>query len=99
LCKPRSKYRDYLKAAGYRSIPFTLTLHDFLVLVYQPCHYCGLQPAGGIDRRDNSHEIGYTVDNCVACCHVDNRAKMAMSESEYLAHIHRAYLYQQEKLR
>jgi hypothetical protein len=99
LCKPRSKYRDYKDAAARRGIAFTLTYHDFLMLVYQPCHYCGMQPACGIDRRDNDHTIGYTRNNSVACCHVDNRAKMAMSEREYLNHINQVYLFQQEKLR
>ncbi len=99
LCKPKGKYRDYREAAKRRGIPFALSFNAFLNLVYQPCHYCGEQPACGIDRRRNSHDIGYTKSNCVPCCATDNRSKMTMDEKEYLRHIKQIYLYQQEKSR
>jgi len=98
LCKPQSKYRDYRVAAGYRDIPFTLTYDQFVVLVYAPCHFCGVVPACGIDRLDNDHAVGYTPTNSVACCAIDNRMKMSQTESEFLQQIERIYRYRIEEI-
>jgi hypothetical protein len=40
----------------------------------------------GIDRKDPL--IGYTIDNCVSCCTLDNRAKGDMQYDEYLVWSH-----------
>ncbi len=45
----------------------------------------------GIDRIDNNK--GYTVDNCVTCCSVCNRAKYTMSQEDFIEWIKRAYEY------
>lgn len=36
----------------------------------------------GVDRLDSSK--GYTIDNCVSCCGVHNKMKLAMSPDEFL---------------
>lgn len=40
--------------------------------------------ANGIDRKNSA--IGYTTDNCVACCANCNRAKWELSITEFIAH-------------
>lgn len=41
----------------------------------------------GIDRVDSGG--GYSIDNCVPCCPTCNRAKLAMTVSEFLAWVER----------
>lgn len=36
----------------------------------------------GVDRVNN--ELGYTVSNCLPCCDICNRAKLCMSQREFL---------------
>lgn len=43
----------------------------------------------GIDRVDN--KLGYSKDNCVACCCLCNQAKMNLSEEEFKALVTRIY--------
>lgn len=53
--------------------------------------------ANGIDRVNNA--IGYTIENCVPCCHPCNEAKSDRSAEEYLkrccrvAELHRGNKY------
>jgi hypothetical protein len=37
------------------------------------------------------HTIGYTPENSVACCAIDNRMKMSQTESEFLNQVERVY--------
>lgn len=48
----------------------------------------------GIDRVDNT--IGYTVTNCVTCCHICNGAKRDQTKEDFLAWIRRTYEYQED---
>lgn len=43
----------------------------------------GVFPWNGIDRADNSK--GYTIDNCVPCCQICNRAKKDMKLEDFAA--------------
>jgi hypothetical protein len=54
------------------------------------CHYCGLKYEGenkpllGVDRKNSL--IGYTVENCVACCEMCNFMKGNMDYNDFLEH-------------
>lgn len=96
-------YSHYKHSAASRSIPLELTKEQAQKLFEQECHYCGASPRvsythqslrgeyawNGIDRVDN--RLGYTVDNCVACCTQCNFAKRDMTQSEFKDWIKRAY--------
>jgi hypothetical protein len=43
----------------------------------------------GIDRKNNS--VGYHYVNCVSCCGTCNKAKLAMSYSEFIEWIQRVH--------
>ena len=49
------------------------------------CHYCGLSPSLGIDRKDSN--VHYTPSNAVPCCFECNIAKSVMNLNEFLQHI------------
>ena len=91
ICDPKSIYRVYKNSAHKRGLAFALTLEEFERLLLLPCVYCG-QYAGGIDRSDSTQ--GYTRENSLPCCGLDNIAKQTLSKAEYLAHIQRVYNHQ-----
>jgi hypothetical protein len=85
----------YMAGAERRSLVFKITLEDFIRLTSGNCYYCRMIPSSwhrttattgylynGIDRRDNSR--GYELDNCVSCCTICNRMKMALGEKEFI---------------
>lgn len=93
---------SYRRSAETRGYSFDLSRKDFENIIFQPCHYCGAPPSNkkdvsvsrcqpgvlsynGIDRKDNT--IGYSVDNCVPCCIVCNRAKSAMTYRGFIGWI------------
>ena len=92
-------YSNYIRQANKRKYTFELTKEQFKSLTNQNCHYCNQKPNqkqqgkdlngsytyNGIDRVDNSK--GYTLSNCVPCCGACNRAKMDMSQNEFLSWI------------
>lgn len=94
-------YRTY--CAKSRNLECALSEDDFDALFSGNCCYCGVPPSNtikyatsslaftynGIDRVDNN--IGYTVENCVSCCTVCNKAKMVMSEQEFAGWVCRVY--------
>lgn len=57
-----NSYRNVDKKLGRESIGWP----DAEPLMLSPCNYCGLNPAEGLDRRDNSR--GHEVSNVVPCC-------------------------------
>lgn len=93
-----SIYRDCIKCGDIRGFESTLTYEEFVEFTSQSeCHYCGspiawskhksnsesVSTAYNLDRKDTS--IGYTKDNCVACCGRCNRGRMdAFSYEEWL---------------
>lgn len=99
-----SKYfREYHRDARRRGYSFEIEKEHFHQLVTMPCRYCARPPArrrkheknrhtlhllvNGIDRVDNN--IGYTRENVVPCCEICNRAKSAMSQSDFESWLNR----------
>lgn len=93
-CDPKGVYRSYRNSARKRNLAFTITFEEFQRLITTPCIYCG-QYAGGVDRSDATQ--GYTTENSLPCCGLDNLAKQSLSRADYLAHIQRVHKFQQEK--
>lgn len=91
------RYNAYKKGAVKRKIVWDLSKEDFYKIITQPCYYCGnydkitfnKEQYTGIDRIDSSE--GYTIDNCVPCCEMCNRMKMAYSQTVFLQHIKQIY--------
>lgn len=72
--------------------PMLLTYEDFVEFMNTThCRYCGKSinwkqgHAYNLDRVNN--KIGYTVDNCVVCCALCNRAKYTLSQQDFLEHV------------
>ena len=75
-------------------------------LMQQNCYYCGCKPAqgvnrvavygytyNGLDRIDNN--IGYTINNLVACCGTCNKAKgkqTLVEFKEWISRIHKNFI-------
>jgi hypothetical protein len=83
----RYKYREYKASAKKRGLLFPLTIKELGEIVNQPCHFCGTEEAGGIDRKDNSQ--GYFIENCLPCCQYCNRAKYTRTYDEFLEWVDR----------
>lgn len=95
-----------LDRAKKRKIPFELD-RDVRTLVMSRCHYCNLPASiafrhrgvlwvrNTIDRLDSG--LGYTRDNCVACCWMCNVAKSDRSHKDFVAWLVRASKHQQVK--
>lgn len=93
--------RIYKKSAEKRKIPWELSEETVLKLFSQNCFYCGAPPMNcadkknsrgafiynGIDRKDNN--LGYTIENCVSCCGICNRAKNQMPFDAFSAWLDR----------
>jgi hypothetical protein len=98
-------YRQYKYQAKVRSLEFCITKEHFKTLTKGNCYYCGVEPRqlgnsakrcspyiyNGVDRKDNKQ--GYTVENSVPCCKVCNKAKLAMSLSQFMEWINRLISY------
>lgn len=96
--------KKYEAQAEYRNLEWKLSTEQFNEITKQNCYYCGKEPSqivnlrgcngvyvyNGIDRLDNSK--GYSIENCVPCCGVCNKAKMVMSENEFSEWISRVYI-------
>jgi hypothetical protein len=94
-------FGSYRTAARKLRRPFQLSLEQFFLLTRRPCFYCGDEPRNtftadtewgsclynGIDRVDNAQ--GYVASNCVTCCAICNRAKLAGTQEDFLAYIRR----------
>ena len=92
---------NYKHSARAKNVPFLLEYTDFLRLLEQNCYYCGMCPTNksynytkdtafiynGIDRKDNTQ--GYTLENCVPCCSICNKAKRDMPYNEFINWIER----------
>lgn len=99
-------FSHYRRSAADRGHAFELTPDQFRALTIRDCVYCGAPPSQsitatkkgrsngsytytGVDRVDNA--LGYTPENVVPCCSVCNRAKAAMTETEFIAWVSRAF--------
>jgi hypothetical protein len=96
---------NYRRSSIRREIKFNLDENLFLKMIQNVCYYCGREPLNvmksqynsgdfyynGIDRIDNNKD--YDVDNVVTCCETCNKAKLKMSEDEFLNWIKKVYDY------
>ena len=91
----RTIFKRYKRNAENKALLFDLSLESFKNLVNQPCFYCGTLKSNtvsvsvevleynGVDRVQNN--LGYTEDNCVACCCHCNWAKKGMSQEDFIS--------------
>lgn len=98
-------FGNYQRMAKKIQREFSLTIDDFKKITSSPCHYCGCEPKSvfktqteygwytynGIDRINNN--IGYIIDNCVACCEIDNYGKHTTSYEDYIIHLNKMMKY------
>ena len=96
--------RRYISKARRDGLEFFLSDSEVDILFSGNCFYCGSPPSNvqseqhhkyngpfiysGIDRLDN--EAGYTLENCVSCCIMCNKAKRDLPAEEFVSWIHRA---------
>jgi hypothetical protein len=88
-----SVFAGYKAHAADRGFAFQLSESEFRNLIEQPCAYCGRDnvnrhrgfPHNGVDRIDSA--VGYTTENCVACCKTCNIMKQKLSVEDFVAHI------------
>ena len=83
------KYTKYIRGANERNINFNLSESQFLSIILNKCHYCGVMNetkigncAGGIDRKNS--DLDYNIKNCVACCKTCNIMKGILSVSDFI---------------
>lgn len=82
----KGKLLSYKVGAEKREIEWRLSDDEFKSFWQKPCSYCGSEiETIGVDRLDSS--IGYTIDNCTACCTTCNRMKLLMSKDEFINQI------------
>lgn len=90
---------QYKKHAKTRGVSWALTDQEALTLFESPCFYCGSKGSNtnvvrrktlesriwsynGIDRKNS--DLGYTMDNVVACCRTCNRAKADLTIDQFI---------------
>lgn len=85
------KWLQYKHGSKVDGRCFLLSPRQFRNIITKPCYYCWVDgmPFNGIDRVDNSK--GYVRKNCVPCCTPCNRAKLRMTQREFLAWVQRVY--------
>jgi hypothetical protein len=102
-------YGSYKQKARERNLSFDLSKEYFRELTSQNCFYCGKEPLqipknnqvngvylhNGIDRINNS--LGYSKENCVACCKQCNIAKRDYTIEKWYEWINRLHANLQEK--
>lgn len=100
-------YTKYVYHAKVRNYEWKLTPEQFEEIVTKNCTYCQAPPreykrakrkgkgagfraiCNGIDRINN--QLGYTLDNCTACCPTCNRMKGTMDIIEFARQIKRMH--------
>lgn len=95
IASAKDVFRNYIRNAKNRKIPFEIDFESFLELSKKECFYCGVEPLqlsktsnngefyyNGIDRMDNSK--GYEKENIVTCCGQCNRMKMDLSYFDFI---------------
>lgn len=78
----RTKYRS--KEIGRE---FKLNIEEFIHLLSLNCHYCGIEKANGVDRKDSNN--GYTKDNVLPCCWACNCMKKNYNYEFFINHINK----------
>jgi hypothetical protein len=90
---PTGRWKKYKTDAKRRGIDFELTEAEFVSFNGKPCGYCGSElDTIRLDRVNN--DLGYFLENVVPCCFKCNSFKHAFKEKEFLDHITRVYLHQ-----
>lgn len=95
---------QYQRGASTRGWEWTISREDFTVLIHSDCFYCGGPPSNrakrkvdfftnGIDRKDN--KLGYTKENCVACCSKCNRGKHTIDYDTWIEYLDNLVAYRQ----
>lgn len=88
----RGRYRTLRYRAKAKRRKMTITFHQFIKLMAQPCFYeCGRRLRGqgySLDRLDNKK--GYTLNNVVPCCGECNRVRGADLTVEETLYVIRA---------
>lgn len=96
-------YYYYKASAKKRNLEFALNKEQFFNLTQKNCHYCAAPPSNkmsdkncngefiynGIDRVDNN--LGYFIENCIACCKTCNIAKRDLALNDFMSWIKRVY--------
>lgn len=82
-----SRYHEHIKNARGRKYVTELSRNEFNTIVNEHCSYCNIPRAGGIDRVDSN--IGYRINNCVACCKTCNRMKYTYDLPEFMIRMHK----------
>jgi hypothetical protein len=79
-CFPDAKcisYASYRSRAEKKELEFVITNDEYKSIIQQDCNLCGKKTTetniNGVDRIDNT--VGYTVENCKACCKECNHMK------------------------
>lgn len=85
-----TRYRNYLRRALKRKLPFELSLEYFEELCTGVCEYCG-GDAYGVDRVHP--DKGYTMENSVPCCKTCNMMKYTYSQEKFLNQIKNIHDY------
>jgi hypothetical protein len=84
-------YASYRSRAEKKELEFAITNDNYKSIILQDCYLCGKKSTetntNGIDRVDNT--IGYTVDNCKACCKECNHMKNNFGLEELLCKFER----------
>jgi hypothetical protein len=94
-------YTQYVDNARNRNIVWDLDKSLARFFFGLPCVYCNSFPSNvyspvrakgsfiynGIDRVSSS--LGYVSTNCAPCCKLCNRMKMALSQEEFVDHVHK----------
>jgi len=99
------KIDQYKRGVNQRKIEYKLNLEEFKRLIFSKCYYCNDEPEektyknsknkikrnkfNGIDRIDSSK--GYVIENCIPCCEMCNRMKMAHKQEKFLDQIKKIY--------
>jgi len=107
LALKNAVYDNIRRSSVQRGYEFNFSFEEFLALSQKPCYYCGAEPANetkddrgrevriwryqGLDRVDNLK--GYESINVIPCCITCNKAKLAMSQEEFLLWIARVHNY------
>ena len=79
-CFPDAKcvsYASYRSRAEKKELEFSITNDEYKSIILQDCYLCGKKSTdtntNGVDRVDNT--VGYTTENCKACCKECNHMK------------------------
>lgn len=93
-CFPDAKcvsYATYRSRAEKKELEFAITNDNYKSIILQDCYLCGKKSTetniNGIDRVDNT--IGYTIENCKACCKECNHMKNNFGLEELLCKFER----------